>query len=241
MQKGQGTLHCEQVTGHWWLIQQEVSGKVGTSVATPPGVITIAPPNIQPLELSIVGQSPYMQAKFSAKAKQAMIAKQAAGSIAKKGAKREARDFDADFVGAQHRSTEGWVGIPCSAFRNACIDACRMVGFQMTRAKMSIFVEPDGFDADDGTPLVRLIGADPEKTEMATRNATGVADIRIRPMWREWGATVRIKYDADQFTRDDVTNLLWRAGLQVGIGEGRPFSKSSAGLGFGLFSVEAAA
>lgn len=203
-----------------------------------PQQITISAPNLHTLGLRIVGVSPYMQAKFSEKSRQAMMAKQAAGSVAKKGAKREARDFDADFRAAQHRAGEGWAGIPAAALRNACIDACRMVGFQMTRAKMSVFVEPDGFDVSDGTPLVRLDAKEPERTDMATRNATGVVDIRTRPMWREWAADVRLTFDADQFTAQDVTNLLARAGLQVGIGEGRPFSKSSAGLGFGLFRVE---
>lgn len=202
-----------------------------------PQQITITPPHLQTLHIRIEGVAPYMQAKFSEKSRQAMMTKQAAGSVAKKGTKREPRDFDADFVAAQHRSAEGWAGIPAAALRNACIDACRMVGFQMTRAKMSVFIEPDGFDVGDGTPLVRLDAAEPERTEMATRNATGVVDIRIRPMWRQWGALVRLTFDADQFTGQDVTNLLARAGLQVGIGEGRPFSKSSAGLGFGLFRV----
>ena len=203
--------------------------------------ITISPPNIQTIMLRIIGTAPYMQARFSEKAKQDMMAKQAAGSVAKKGTKREPRDFDANFEDAQHRAVEGWAGIPASALRNACIDACRMVGFQMTRAKMSVFVEPDGFDRRDGTPLVRLDAPEPERTEMATRNATGGTDIRIRPMWREWSALVRLAFDGDQFTASDVTNLLARAGLQVGIGEGRPFSKSSAGLGFGLFRVEGTA
>ncbi len=203
--------------------------------------LTISPPNLQTLEFRIVGEAPYMQAKFAEKAKQAMMAKQAAGSVARKGQKRDARDFEADFRAAQHRSSEGWAGIPAAALRNACIDACRMVGFQMTRAKMSVFIQPDGFDAGDGTPLVRLLADEPEMTEMATRNATGVVDIRVRPMWREWSAMVRVTFDADQFTGSDVTNLLARAGLQVGIGEGRPFSKSSAGMGFGLFRVEGTA
>jgi hypothetical protein len=75
---------------------------------------------------------------------------------------------------------------------------------------------------------------------MATRNATGVADIRVRPMWRKWALNVVLRFDADQFTTSDVVNLLSRAGEQVGIGEGRPFSKSSNGLGFGTFTVETA-
>lgn len=49
-----------------------------------------------------------------------------------------------------------------------------------------------------------------ERIDMAVRNATGVADIRVRPMWREWSADLRIRYDADQFTLNEVTNLLAR-------------------------------
>jgi hypothetical protein len=47
-----------------------------------------------------------------------------------------------------------------------------------------------------------------------------------------------VRFDADQFKASDVVNLLQRAGAQVGIGEGRPFSKSSNGLGYGTFDVE---
>lgn len=199
--------------------------------------ITISPANFETIALTIEGTAPYMQARFSAKAMQAMMAKQAAGSTARKGTKREARDFDQDFIQAQHLSSDGWNGIPASAFRNACIDVCRMVGFKMTHAKMSVFVEADGLDAVDGVPLVRLIADKPERVDMATRNATGVADIRVRPMWREWKAALRLRYDADQFTTTDVVNLLARAGEQVGVGEGRPYSKSSNGLGYGTFRI----
>lgn len=204
----------------------------------PSGAMSISEPDFRVAEVRIRGIAPYVQARFSEKALSLMHEKHAAGSTAKKGAKREARDFDREFQQAQHRTKEGWAGIPAASLRNAAIDACRMVGFQMTRAKMSVFVEPDGFDAMDGTPLVRLDAPDPEQTEMAVRNATGVADIRVRPMWRVWSANVRIRYDADQFTEQDVANLFARAGLQVGIGEGRPFSKSSNGMGFGLFVLE---
>ena len=43
--------------------------------------------------------------------------------------------------------------------------------------------------------------------------------------------------DADQFSLTDITNLLSRVGAQVGIGEGRPDSKSSAGMGWGMFRL----
>ena len=203
-------------------------------------VVTISPPKFARIRLRLVGTAPYMQARFSAKAMQAMKSKMEAGPTAKKGGRKDARDFDDDFRAAQHIAADGWNGVPAAALRNACIDVCRMVGFKMTHAKMSIFVEADGFDKVDGTPLVRLDAREPERVDMATRNATGVADIRVRPMWREWALNVVIRFDADQFTTSDVVNLISRAGEQVGIGEGRPFSKSSNGLGFGTFTVETA-
>ncbi len=200
--------------------------------------ITITPPNFQMVKLTLVGTAPLMQARFAAKAMQAMKAKMEAGSTAKKGGKKEARDFEEDFRQAMHISTEGWIGVPASALRNACIDVCRMVGFKMTHARMSIFVIGDGNDVVDGSPLIKLDAGEPERVDMAVRNATGVADIRVRPMWREWRLHPVIRFDADQFTAEDVLNLLSRAGEQCGIGEGRPFSKQSNGLGFGSFRVE---
>jgi hypothetical protein len=198
--------------------------------------VQIPAPRFSTVEFKLTGTSPYMQARFSQKSITAMRDKHIAGSASRKGKKREPRDFAADYEGAMHKSTEGWCGIPAGAFRQACISACRLVGFKMTLAKLSVFVEADGFDVVDGTPLVRITG-EPEVCEMAVRNATGVCDIRVRPMWREWSCKLRVRYDMDQFSMTDVSNLLLRVGSQVGIGEGRPDSKSSTGLGFGLFGV----
>lgn len=207
------------------------------TTVTPAREIQIPAPRFETLEFRLVGTAPYMQARFAEKARQAMKAKHIAGSVAKKGAKKEPRDFQSDYEQAMHRSAEGWSGIPASAFRAAAISACRLVGFKMTLAKLSVFIEADGIDVLDGTPLVRIYG-EPEVSEMLVRNATGVADIRVRPLWREWHCILRVRYDCDQFSREDVANLLMRIGTQVGIGEGRPDSKSSNGLGFGLFRSE---
>lgn len=201
-------------------------------------VVTISAPKITVAVFRIVGSAPYMQEAFPSKVQQMMAEKMRAGSTAKKGKKRDARDFEADFLGAHHFSTEGWVGIPAPAFRAACVDACRLVGFHMTTAKMSVFVDADGFDRQDATPLVRLIADAPEMSIMPVRNATGVVDLRARPVWREWACDLRVRFDMDQFTLVDVTNLLSRAGSQVGVGAGRPFSKKSNGLGFGTWRVD---
>jgi len=199
-------------------------------------VVTIKPANIQTIAFNIVGTAPLVQARFSEKAKQAMMAKMAAGGTARKGKAKEARDFDEDMRNAMHISEEGWQGIPAGAFRNAMISACRLVGFKMTLAKLSVFVIADGLDKVDGVPLVQFEGT-PERHEMAARVGMGTTDIRIRPMWRRWSATVKVRYDADQFTETDLANLMTRVGAQVGIGEGRPDSRTSCGMGWGTFEV----
>lgn len=200
--------------------------------------ITITPPKFQTLQFRIEGTAPYMQARFSEKARNQMKAKMEAGSTAKRG-QRAARDFEADYHAAMHLTAEGRNGIPASAFRNAAIDACRMVGYPMTKAKCSVFIVADDIDAMDGQPLVYIEG-EPESTEMPVRNESGVADIRVRPMWRVWAVDLRVRFDTEQFKPEEVANLLLRAGLQVGIGEGRPFSKKSNGLGYGTFTIAGA-
>jgi hypothetical protein len=203
--------------------------------------ITIKAPRIETLSVRIRGTAPYVQLRFGTKAKNSMLAKMMAGGTGRGKKVREAKDPAADMREAMYQGPSGEFGIPASAFRNAMIDVCRMVGFKMTMAKMSVFVLHDSCDTKEGTPIVHLDAGPPERLDMAVRNATGGPDIRIRPMWREWGANVRIQFDADQFTASDVVNLLSRAGLQVGVGEGRPFSKNSGGLGFGRFTVESVA
>lgn len=198
--------------------------------------VVIEAPKFESAVLKIIGVSPYVQNKFGASARKAMRDKQAAGSQANKNRKRDPKDFDKLYKEAMHTSTAGWHGIPAPAFRNAMISACRIVGFKMTIAKLSLFVHADGFDADDGMPLVKIAGK-PRMHEGLVKNETGVADIRCRPMWEEWSCNLRVRWDASQFSAQDVVNLLARVGSQVGIGAGRPDSENSPGVGWGLFEV----
>ena len=108
-----------------------------TATATP---VVITPPDIRLIQLQIEGTSPLVINKFSAKAKELMMATQMAGSTAKSRKNREAKDFEDLYDGARHVSTEGWDGIHAASFRNGAISAFRAAGFFMTKAKLAIFV-----------------------------------------------------------------------------------------------------
>jgi hypothetical protein len=166
-----------------------------------------------------------------------MMAAQEAGSTAKKGKVKEAKDFDECYNGARHISTDGWDGVPAAAFRNAMIGAAgRLGGQKMTHVKLSLFVRADGSDKVDGTPLVRIDG-DPERFDMPVRLPNGSFDIRSRPRYTKWKMNVTVSYDTSMFTAQEVVDLMDRVGAQCGIGEGRHSSKNSAGLGWGCFHV----
>ena len=107
----------------------------------------------------------------------------------------------------------------------------------MTRAKLGVFIVADGFDSMDGAPLVRIMGDDPEQVHHHVRIGIEQTDIRSRPMWRNWSMVIRMKFDADMFNLQDVTNLLARVGEQCGLGEGRPNSRKSTGMGWGTFRI----
>lgn len=209
--------------------------------------VTISRPNFQTATLGIVGLDPLVLHKFSQKVQDSIRATQEAGSQSTKGKKREARVFEDNFEAARHRALsdnrgnilkERWDGFPASAVRNMMISACRTVGFKMTLAKLSLFCVADGYD-EQGTGLVRIIAPPPVMDVRPGRNANGGIDLRARPMFAPgWKANITLRWDADQFSAEDVGNLLARGGAQVGIGEGRADSRMSAGCGWGGFELQ---
>jgi hypothetical protein len=203
-----------------------------------PNQVTVPAPNFQTARFTIRGTSPLVIHRFSAKTKAQMKLKMETGKAASSRKNREAKDTDELFQEARYISKEGWDGFHAGALRHALISACRLVNFRMTLAKLSVFIEADGVDATEPQiPLVRIY-AKPVKQEDMARVETGQPYVTVRAAYHDWTAKVRIRWDLDQFTQTDVANLLMRVGQQVGICEGRPDSKNSAGMGWGLFTLE---
>lgn len=209
-----------------------------TTTTTNAKSVTIKAPSFGVAEFSIRGEAPLVIHRFSAKTKNEMKQKMETGKAAASKKAREAKDTDDIFNEARYVSREGWDGFQAGAVRKAMISACRLVNFKMTLAKLSIFVQADGWDAKEPQiPLIRIYGEATKQEDMA-RVETGQPYVTVRPAYHDWTAKIRIRWDNDQFTISDITNLLMRVGQQVGIGEGRPDSKNSAGMGWGLFSIE---
>src|SRR5947209_5948773 len=138
---------------------------------------SIPAPNIRAFKVRIVGTSPLLSNRFGEKAMNMKAAKMTGEVNKGSAAARAVRNFEEDYDQAKHISTDDWAGVTAAGLRAGLVSACRLVGYVMTRAKISIFVQPDGYDRVDGIPLIRIYGQ-PEMNRQAVRNATGVADLR---------------------------------------------------------------
>ena len=201
--------------------------------------IVIPKLNLQILDIPIVGNQPYVQNAFSSKMRKAIGEKMRLGSVVKNHRKKDPKDFQAEFEDAKHQSPDGWYGIPSAAFRNAMVSACRLCGFPMTRAKLSVFIQADGFDAQDPScPLTKITKGEPIYMESVGRVQQTI-NLMARPMFAPgWEAVVRGEWDADQFTATDILALMQRVGKQIGVGEGRNDSPNSTGMGWGGFELK---
>jgi hypothetical protein len=201
-------------------------------------VASIKAPNLKTAVFDIKGTSPLVIHRFSQKIKNEMRDKMEMGKSASSKKAREAKDLNETYLAAKYNSREGWEGFNATAIRRAMISACRLVSFKMTLAKLSVFVIPDGWDErEPQIPLIRIYGESVQQEDMV-RVANGMPTVAIRAAYHNWSSKVKIRWDADQFNQNDIYNLLYRVGTQVGICEGRNDGKTSSGMGWGAFTVE---
>lgn len=198
--------------------------------------VQIKAPNFQTAVFDIKGTAPLVIKRFSDK--QGFIDTYTNGK--KKGASKKvhaAVNLDDVFNRSRYISKEGWDGFHASSIRCGMIRVCSLVDFKMTLAKMSVFVKADGVDkVENQIPLVRIYGEAIRQDDVG-RLPNGASCLITRAAYHDWSAKLNIRWDADQFSLSDITHLLMRVGIQCGIGEGRPFSKESAGMGWGTFEI----
>jgi len=201
--------------------------------------LVLEPPKIRTLSIGIKGTNQYVGNKFGPKALGALKKKMKEGQGQKKSNKNlPAKDFKKEYEDHLRTDENGIPGIPITAFRNGMIDACRSVAFKMTVARQCIFLESDGYDPDDGMPIVHFSKGKPEPFISFVKIGQTVSLV-ARPRWRPgWEMRLRIRFDENLLKAKDIMTLLQAMGKNIGVGAGRPFSKTSAGLGWGTFVID---
>ena len=77
--------------------------------------------------------------------------------------------------------------------------------------------------------LVSIQGK-PTMREDMVRIGKGVADIRYRGEFKTWSVRLRIRYNANVLSAEQIINLFETAGFGIGVGEHRPQKNGQNGL-----------
>lgn len=198
------------------------------------GAVSIAPLVMPTAQVHITGLSPLVTHAWSEKARKMMLENQQKGKTkgtAKK--QREDKDPKADFIASQYRLPDGRYGVPAAAFKGAIVSAGRLIeGVTMTLLKQCVIVLGEG--PDQLVPLE--LEAPPEMWEQPVRIGMGTSDLRYRPRYWPWGATLRVKYVASVLDLGSLVNLVHASGLG-GIGEWRPSAPKSMTGAYGMYAV----
>jgi hypothetical protein len=164
----------------------------------------------------IVGTSPLVVHRFSEKAKRQML-----DAMQGRKSPKEPKDPQAEYEAAFYRLTnpDGY-GFPSIALKSATVGGARFYS-SVTMTSLKQFLFFDGEVGVDGQKLVRIEG-EPKLREDVVRVGRGGTDLRYRPEFTEWRATVQIVYVTSALTRGSVLSLLDAGGMGIGIGEWRP-------------------
>lgn len=207
--------------------------------------------------VNIVGDSPLIVHKWSHKAKEEMLGKQMKKASKGKDAKVPAKDFVDSLYWLNEDGTlletpqeipeelenitndtpleeiakvikKSRFGFPACAFKASAIDAGYQQGViaKKTTARGAFHIIGE-YAVIEGVPEMR-------EDMVQIGGMSKVADIRYRPMFREWKTTLTIKYNKKAITPEQIMNLLNYGGFANGVGEWRPSKDGS----FGTFHVE---
>jgi len=179
------------------------------------------------LHVPIIGTSPLITHRFSEKAKRLMLDNMQ-GRKSPKSVKNPEEEYEAAF----YRLKDGRYGFPALAFKSATVGGARFYhGLTMTSLKQTIFF--NGEPGSDGQQLIAIDG-EPNMREDVVRVNRGGTDLRYRPEFREWSATLEVLYVTSLLTRASVLSLIDAGGMGVGVGEWRPEKDGD----FGTYQID---
>ncbi len=189
--------------------------------------LKVQPISTKTFEFHIRGTSPLIQHAWSEKGL-TMLRMTAAERRKQPKVKR---DPESEAMSAMYITDDGEPGIPILAFKASLIGAAHKdLGIEKTVVRKSLFVP-----CRDANKVVAFTSAsDPAVREDIVRIGANQTDLRYRPEFNEWSATIRVQLDTSALTEQDVINLINRAGFGVGLCEWRP----EKGGEFGRFEVD---
>lgn len=181
------------------------------------------------MRVPILGVTPLIMNHFSEKAKRQMLDAAQGRSTPK-----EPKNPEAEYEAAFYRLADVGYGFPADAFKQATVGAARFYGKQVTMTALKQFIFVRGVPGADGRALVPITSDEPEMREDVVRVGRGGTDLRYRPQFYPWSATLEVSYFTAVIKRASVLSLIDAGGLAIGVGEWRPEKDGT----FGTYQVD---
>jgi hypothetical protein len=183
------------------------------------------------LRVPIVGVTPLIVHRFSEKAKRQML-----DNMQGRKKVKTIRDPESDYQESFYRyddNGEEKYGFPSVGFKSATISAARLYDKSVTMTSLRQALFFGGVMGTDGQLLTPIEG-EPEMREDVVRLSMSSTDLRYRPMFMPWNASLEVTYVSSVLSRQSVLSLIDAGGLTVGVGEWRPEKKGE----FGSFAID---
>lgn len=212
-------------------------------------VIEIRPIEMKIVEVTIKGDTPLIMHAWSEKAKRMMLEAQQGKA---KGKKKDIKNPVDDFIQSMYWLTEkpeyedgasekeceiafnkaiekgAKFGFPITAFKQAAISAAYRMGWVKNQMGLrgAFFIESDWGD------MIEIKSDIPVMREDMVKIGMGTADLRYRGEFRNWLATFKVKYNANNadFSLENIINIINAGGTVCGVGEWRPERDGQNGM-----------
>ena len=169
------------------------------------------PIDIQSIRIGVKGTASLLMSKMSDKVKDNLTSlMQGKGRD-----KNTIKDFEEEMREKIHYTSDGKVGFPAIAFKNAMVESAPYL---------------DGMDKKLARSIIVVGDIIPLKYKTQTINQAMGRDSGMRrsprPIWRpefhDWSCDLFIRYNASLITADQIVNLLKLAGFHIGVGSWTP-------------------
>lgn len=232
--------------------------KTTTKKAAEKTEVRVRPLRLSEVAFKVYSLSPYMQHRFSEKAKEIIRLKKEGKSAESKVMARQVSDPYADAVAAAYIDPRTHVcGVPVTQIKQAMESAAHKdTGVPKTAVRKGVFFR-HAFRSRCGSPCVPIydtkgreyVQPDREGNPMVEGHPTfhiredcvrvgmGSADLRYRPEIEDWMVELHAQINLDLISAQEAVNLLEHGGWGSGIGEWRP---EKSGGEYGRFTVKVA-
>lgn len=188
--------------------------------------VTIEPIRVGSVTVPIKGKTPLLMDKLPEEVKAQIIAKQ---SGVTKGNKKRIRDIKEETLLAMHRTSTGQIGFPGFGFKKGMMECTSFVGDMKFSKKLACGLKI--INQEDGLIPIKF------KKQTVLEHNIG-AQTKFTPQFHDWSCELKIEFDQNNISEQDIITLLNYAGFYNGIGAWRPKGGGGGSGEYGMYEVE---